>query len=160
MAKVGASFSDKNKVKRMHLAGDDTPQQIAVMCNLRLDTVEAIIKQVTDGTLKLAHAVPLRDETVDTSLAQNQTDITKMIAENKRLNAKVVELMTEVETLKRLTLPDAPEDVVAVEVEIPDELESPAEGEPTDDPVAESDAPQATKRKRRRPVTPSNQMAG
>lgn len=51
--KAGASYRDKARVRKMWLSNQYSTEQIAALLSLRIEHVEAIVKQVNDGTLRL-----------------------------------------------------------------------------------------------------------
>lgn len=53
MMKAGATWRDKNRIKKMHLSQQYTPEQISALTFVKLKHVVAIIKQVEAGTLRV-----------------------------------------------------------------------------------------------------------
>jgi len=56
MMKAGASYRDKGRIRKMYLSNEYTLPQISALVSVKLEHVQAIVRQVDAGTLRLSGA--------------------------------------------------------------------------------------------------------
>lgn len=159
MFKAGASFHDKNSVKK-YLVEGMSPDQISQITRLRIEHVRAIIDQIKSGKLKLKGKLayhpgepgthPLDGMTAN----QSESRMDELAAENKALNEKLDKLISMAASAPTET----PVEPVQLEVDVSvaedfemAELNEAAEMAEIPDVVetAETEAPAPKKKKRR-----------
>lgn len=163
MFKAGASFHDKYMIGQ-HLKAGRTPDQISALTSVRVDHVNAVIKQIQDGTLKLrGKAAYLMGQPGEghpmsglTPKAQeNRMD--ELSAENAELKAQMAEILSRLDGEKK----EAP--IEATSDQAPEILDTPIAGDP--DPMpdigeeAEIEQVEAPKPRRRRKKTDQEDAA-
>ena len=100
MFKAGASFHDKYMIGQ-HLKEGRSPDLISRLTSIRIEQVNAVIKQIKDGTLKLkgkaAYMMDVNnsEHPMDGMTAKAQENrMDELSAENAELKAQMAEIMS------------------------------------------------------------------